>query len=104
MRCSRTSSAAVVATLRSTMDERTIPQRELRNNIAGVLRDAQAGATFTVTVRGRAVALLGPLERARIDVDRATIERILATPVDGDALTADLDEAEAKIDGPREEP
>jgi prevent-host-death family protein len=41
---------------------RTIPQRELRNNISAVLREAEAGTWFTITVRGRPVARLGPLE------------------------------------------
>ena len=38
----------------------TIPQKELRNDISGVLRRAQAGEEFTVTVAGRPVARLGP--------------------------------------------
>jgi len=40
-----------------TAAERTIPQRELRNNISAVLRAAE---TFTVTVRGHAVARVVP--------------------------------------------
>jgi len=41
--------------------ERTIPQRELRNNASAVLSAAEAGESFTVTVRGRAVARVVPL-------------------------------------------
>ena len=41
----------------------TIPQRELRNNVAEVLRRAEAGEDLTITVSGRPVAHLGPLER-----------------------------------------
>ena len=61
------------------MPDRTIPQRELRNNISAVLRAAQAGETFTVTVRGRPVARLVPPGdgEPRVDVDRATLRRIL---------------------------
>lgn len=84
------------------MSGRVIPQRELRNNIAAVLRAAEAGETFTVTVRGRAVARIGPPGepgQPRVDVDRATIQRILALPVD-DALAADLEAAEALVDDP----
>ena len=84
------------------MTDRTIPQRELRNNIAAVLRAAEAGETFTVTVRGRPVARLGPpgdLTEPRVDVDRETLRRILALPID-DALAADLDGAEATVDDP----
>lgn len=43
------------------MRHRTIPQRELRNNVSAVLREAEAGTRFTITVRGRPVARLGPL-------------------------------------------
>jgi prevent-host-death family protein len=68
------------------MTSRTIPQRELRNNIGKVLRQAEAGSEFTITVRGRPVARLGPAvgsrERRR-DLDRETVCAILAgTPVD----------------------
>jgi prevent-host-death family protein len=80
--------------------DRTIPQRELRNNIGAILRAAEAGETFTVTVRGRPVARLVPPGEAsepRVDVDRATIRRILAVPVDAD-LAAELEAAEAPLD------
>jgi prevent-host-death family protein len=39
----------------------TIPQRELRNQISDVLRRAERGEHFTITVGGRPVAELGPL-------------------------------------------
>jgi prevent-host-death family protein len=80
------------------MRRKTIPQRELRNDIAAVLREAEAGTEFTVTVRGRAVARLGPVsehpERRRY-VDRETLLRIFAdTPVD-EGWAADLAEMRA---------
>ncbi|TML90471.1 MAG: type II toxin-antitoxin system prevent-host-death family antitoxin [Actinobacteria bacterium] len=84
------------------MADRRIPQRELRNNIAAVLREAEAGQTFTVTVRGRPVARLVPPGEAgtpRIDVDRETIRRILALPID-ENLAGELDAAEAPLDDP----
>ena len=83
------------------MDDRTIPQRELRNNISSVLRRTEAGETFTVTVRGRPVArLVPPGDGApQVDVDRETLRRILALPVD-ETLAADLDAAEAPLDDP----
>ena len=43
----------------------TIPQKELRNNVAEVLRRAEAGEDFTITVAGRPVAQLGPVPKRR---------------------------------------
>jgi prevent-host-death family protein len=75
------------------MESLTIPQRELRNNIAEVLRRAEAGTEYTITVRGRPVARLGPADRERerrVDVDCETVRAILArTPVD-DAFASDI--------------
>ncbi|MEX1178233.1 MAG: type II toxin-antitoxin system prevent-host-death family antitoxin [Nitriliruptor sp.] len=62
-----------------------IPQRELRNNISAVLRAAEAGATYTVTVDGRPVAELGP-HRPRQWVGRADVATLLATPTDETTL------------------
>ena len=84
------------------MADRTIPQRELRNNVAAILRAAEADETFTVTVRGRPVARVVPAVdpgQPRIDVDRETIRRILALPVD-DSLAAELDAAEEPVGDP----
>jgi len=84
------------------MPDSTIPQRELRNNIGAVLRAAEAGETFTVTVRGRPVARVIPVgdgERPRTDVDRTSLRRILASPLD-EGLRADLNQAEAPLDDP----
>lgn len=39
---------------------RTIPQRELRNDVSRVLREVAAGEEVTVTVRGEPVAELRP--------------------------------------------
>lgn len=60
---------------------KTIPQRTLRNDSAAILRQAEAGEQFVVTVHGRPVALLGPYER-RQWVSAGTVREILATPSD----------------------
>jgi prevent-host-death family protein len=79
-----------------------IPQRELRNNVGAVLRAAEAGETFTITVRGRAVARLGPVSsgaKPHVDVDRATIRRLLAEPIDA-GLADELDAVEEPVGDP----
>lgn len=38
-----------------------IPQKEIRNDVGAILRRAEAGEEFTITVSGRPVARLGPL-------------------------------------------
>jgi prevent-host-death family protein len=42
-----------------------IPARELRNHVSEVLRRVQAGERLVVTVSGRPVAELVPIERRR---------------------------------------
>lgn len=42
----------------------TIPQRQLRNDMASVLRRVEAGETVRITSNGRPVADLVPVERA----------------------------------------
>ena len=66
----------------------TIPQKELRNNVGEVLRRAEAGEEFTVTVAGRPVARLGPT-RPRQWVGGADLEQIWRTPAP-QALELDL--------------
>jgi prevent-host-death family protein len=59
----------------------TIPQKELRNHVGEVLRRAEAGEQFTITVSGRPVAELGPI-RARRWVSHALLADLWATPPD----------------------
>jgi prevent-host-death family protein len=76
------------------MRRKTIPQRELRNDIGAILREAEAGTEFTVTVRGRPVAKVVPIEappERRRFVDRETLLRIFReSPVDEESWAADL--------------
>jgi prevent-host-death family protein len=63
----------------------TIPQGKLRNEIGAVLRRAEQGERFTVTVAGRPVAELGPLPGARAFAAPERLAAILAeTPPDAD--------------------
>ena len=67
----------------------TIPQKELRNNVSDVLRRAETGEEFTITVSGRAVAHLGPV-RARAWVPSAKLSDLWELPPDHQ-LTKDLE-------------
>lgn len=64
---------------------KTIPQRTLRNDSAAVLRQAEAGERFVITVHGRPVAVLGPFERRRW-VPAEGVRDLLATPTDPGVL------------------
>jgi prevent-host-death family protein len=59
----------------------TIPQKELRNHVGEILRRAEAGEQFTITVSGRAVAQLGPV-RTRQWVPSAQLADLWATAPD----------------------
>jgi prevent-host-death family protein len=65
----------------------TIQQKELRNQVGEILRRAEAGERFTITVSGRPVAELGPV-RARQWVSSALLSDLWATSPD---LTLDDD-------------
>ena len=51
--------------------------RELRNDVSEVLRRAEAGEVVVVTVRGRPVAQLGPLNRRPRSLPLRYLEGIL---------------------------
>jgi prevent-host-death family protein len=60
----------------------TIPQRELRNNVSDVLRRAEGGERFTITVNGRPVAELGPARSNRFAPAEALAGIVAGAPVD----------------------
>ena len=72
--------------------------------MARILREAEAGAEFEVTVRGRPVAHLGPPKEKparRTAVDRETLLAILAeTPVD-EGFASDIAELRVAEPEPR---
>lgn len=73
--------------------DREIPQRELRNDVSAVLREVDAGARLRVTVRGRPVADIVPVERRRTWVPRSELERIRRDAPLDPGFRRDLDEA-----------
>jgi prevent-host-death family protein len=58
-----------------------IAQRELRNDSAAILRAAESGEVFVITVDGRPVATLGPYARRRF-VSASRVRELLDTPSD----------------------
>jgi prevent-host-death family protein len=80
-----------------------IPQGKLRNEIGAVLRRAERGERFTVTVAGRPVAELGPLPGARALAPPERLTAILAETPPDLGLAEDLqrmrqEDREAAID------
>jgi prevent-host-death family protein len=73
---------------------RVIAQRELRNDIGRVLREVEAGERLRITVDGRPVADLVPIEGTpRTFVPRMEVTRLLGqVPLDG-AFMRDIDVA-----------
>ena len=71
--------------------DRDIPQRELRNDVASVLRDVEAGARLRVTVRGRPVAELVPTSSRASALSGEQLRALLReAPLDA-GFEADLD-------------
>ena len=80
---------------------KTIAQRTLRNDSGSVLREAEAGEQFVITVNGRPVAVLGPYER-RQWVPAEAVRQLVATPTDPTVLD-DLRRLESeRVDDPWE--
>jgi prevent-host-death family protein len=76
----------------------TIPQKELRNHVGEVLRRAEAGEQFTITVSGRPVAQLGPI-RARQWVPSAQLADLWKAPPDP-TLEEDLETLSGELTDP----
>ncbi len=77
---------------------RTIPQKELRNNVGEVLRQAEAGEEITVTVAGRPVARLGPAS-GRHWISGSALRRVWQTPAPR-TLADDLRQFPGGLDDP----
>ncbi len=75
-----------------------IPQKELRNNVGEVLRRAEAGEEFTITVAGRPVAQLGPARR-RQWVSAPELAKVWDTPAPK-TLAAELEDFPAELADP----
>src|SRR3954449_8707733 len=93
--CTSAVPGSTIATLRR-MPE--IPQKKLRNEIGEILRRAEAGEKFTITVSGRPVAELGPV-RKRAWVDSSVLDELAKLPVD-ENLANDIREFDIKLRDP----
>jgi prevent-host-death family protein len=76
----------------------TIQQKQLRNDVGDVLRRAEAGEEFIVTVAGRPVAQIVPLRRDTW-VPSAQLRDLLKLPADR-ALASDLQRFQAGLADP----
>ena len=76
----------------------TIPQKELRNNVAEVLRRAEGGEEFTITVAGRPVAQLGPAVKRRW-VSGPPLQAVFDTP-SPETLGEDIERLPAGLGDP----
>ncbi len=76
---------------------KTIPQRELRNHSGEILRQAESGEQFTITVEGRPVAVLGPYQK-RQWVPREEFLKILRTQPSDPTLLEDAREMDGTAD------
>lgn len=83
--------------------ERTIPLRELRNDVSRVLREVREGARYRVTVDGEPVADLVPIEpQRRTFVPWATIERIVREAPLDPGFMADVRDEDDVLEDPWE--
>jgi prevent-host-death family protein len=89
-------SGSTIATVRPVPE---IPQKTLRNEIGEILRRAEAGEVFTITVSGRPVAKLGPIQRDRTWVDSSVLKDLAKLPVD-ENLADDLREFDIELRDP----
>jgi prevent-host-death family protein len=76
---------------------KTIPQRELRNHSGEVLRQAESGEQFTITVEGRPVAVLGPVPK-RQWIPKREFLKILRAQVPDPTFFEDVKELGGTLD------
>lgn len=69
-----------------------IPSRELRNNTAAVLRRVQDGEAVVITVHGKAVASMQPMDDRPRAWSGAELARVLRDRQADPGLRGDLDD------------
>jgi prevent-host-death family protein len=76
---------------------KTIAQRELRNQSGEILRQAEAGQQFTITVDGRPVAVLGPYQKRQWVPKEDLLKALRGLPPDL-SLLEELREMDGSVD------
>jgi prevent-host-death family protein len=76
---------------------KTIAQRDLRNQSGEILRQAEAGEQFTITVDGRPVAVLGPCQKRQWVPKEDLLNALRGLPPDP-TLMDDLREMDGDVD------
>ncbi len=76
---------------------RTIRQRDLRSHSTEILRQAESGEQFTITVHGRPVAVLGPCPK-RQWIPKAELLKILRMQAPDPTFSEDLKEMGGTLD------
>jgi prevent-host-death family protein len=76
----------------------SIPHRELRNRSGEILRQAEKGQMFTVTVDGRPVAVIGPYPR-RQWVRKADVLDLLRSDRPDPQLAQDIKDLGGTLEG-----
>ncbi|HEX6152833.1 MAG TPA: hypothetical protein VFZ19_04840 [Solirubrobacterales bacterium] len=79
----------------------TIALEELISNIDEILRRAEAGEEFTITVSDQPVATLGPTRKHW--VDGSVLEKLAEFPVDQESFARDLEDFDIELRDPWEE-
>jgi prevent-host-death family protein len=75
-----------------------VPARELRNDTAGLLRRAEAGEEIRITVHGRAVARLVPVDPRRRPLPRSAFVAMLEDGQADPGLREELGELAADLE------
>jgi prevent-host-death family protein len=81
---------------------RTVTSRQLRNDLARYIKEAEGGEEIIVTNRGRAVARLVPPQRAPLPKRLGALEGLLTIPDDFDEPCVEIIEAMEGADGEQE--
>lgn len=75
-----------------------VPQKELRNHVAEVLRRAESGEALEITVSGRPVARLLPLEKPTF-VPAERFREVFRSPTDEEWMS-DIRKFESELADP----